>query len=258
MNTTIDITYIGFVLGFLLLLIPIYFLHHYHTKLVKDTLIAAARMTIQLFLVGIYLEYLFRWNLWWVNTLWVIVMIVAATYTILNRTKLPLKQLFISVGVSLLFSITIIDVYFMGIVVRAEHLFEARYFIPISGMLLGNMLTANVLALNSFFGSLNRERSFYLYMLGNGASQNEALAPFVRESIVKSFNPTIASMAVMGLISLPGTMTGQILGGSDPRVAIKYQIMLMITIFASSLIAVLFTLWLCRKQAFDGFGLKKF
>ncbi|NDV45855.1 ABC transporter permease [Paludibacter sp. 221] len=258
MNQTIDISLWGFIAGFLLLLIPVYFLYYFRTGLVKATLISASRMTIQLFLVGLYLEYLFKLNLWWVNVLWVLVMVMVASYTILKRTKLPLKQLFTSIAISLLFSITIIDTYFMGLVVRLNHLFEARYFIPVSGMLLGNMLTANVLALNSFFGSLEREKQYYYYMLGNGASRSEALAPFIREAITKSFNPTIASMAVMGLISLPGTMTGQILGGSNPNTAIKYQIMLMITIFASSLIAVLFSMWLCRKQAFDEYGLKKF
>ena len=77
-------------------------------------------------------------------------------------------------------------------------------------------------------------------------------------ALIKSFNPTIASMAVMGLIALPGTMTGQILGGSSPSVAIKYQIMLMITIFASSLISVLLTLWISRKKTFDKYGMTKF
>ena len=131
-------------------------------------------------------------------------------------------------------------------------------FIPISGMILGNMLSANVIALNSFYGSLNRELQLYLYLLGNGASPSEALTPFMREALIKSFNPTIASMAVMGLIALPGTMTGQILGGSSPSVAIKYQIMLMITIFASSLISVLLTLWISRKKTFDKYGMTKF
>lgn len=147
---------------------------------------------------------------------------------------------------------------FLGLVVRPEKIFTARYFIPISGMILGNMLSANVIALNSFYGSLNRERQLYLYLLGNGASPSEALTPFMREALIKSFNPTIASMAVMGLIALPGTMTGQILGGSSPSVAIKYQIMLMITIFASSLISVLLTLWISRKKTFDKYGMTKF
>lgn len=84
-------------------------------------------------------------------------------------------------------------------------------------MILGNMLSANVIALNSFYGSLNRERQLYLYLLGNGASPSEALTPFMREALIKSFNPTIASMAVMGLIALPGTMTGPNFRRQQPK-----------------------------------------
>lgn len=221
---------------FLLLLIPVTALAYYRTGLVKDTLIAASRMTLQLFLIGFYLEYLFTWNSAWINLLWVIVMICVASWTVLGRTKLPVKQLFIPVIVVVFCSICIIDVYFLGIIIKLDHLFEARYFVPVSGMILGNMLSANVIALNVFYGSLDRERQLYFYLLANGATRGEATAPFMREALIKSFNPTIASMAVMGLVALPGTMTGQILGGSSPNVAIKYQIMLMITIFSSSLI----------------------
>ena len=245
---TINIGYGHMALGFLLLIIPTYFLYRYRTGLVKDTLIAALRMTVQLFLIGFYLEYL----------LWILLMIIIASSTALKRTHLPVRTLFMAVSVAFLVSLLVIDFYFLGLVVRPEKIFTARYFIPISGMILGNMLSANVIALNSFYGSLNRERQLYLYLLGNGASPSEALTPFMREALIKSFNPTIASMAVMGLIALPGTMTGQILGGSSPSVAIKYQIMLMITIFASSLISVLLTLWISRKKTFDKYGMTKF
>ena len=241
---TINIGYGHMALGFLLLIIPTYFLYRYRTGLVKDTLIAALRMTVQLFLIGFYLEYLFLWDKLWINLLWILLMIIIASS--------------MTVSVAFLVSLLIIDFYFLGLVVRPEKIFTARYFIPISGMILGNMLSANVIALNSFYGSLNRERQLYLYLLGNGASPSEALTPFMREALIKSFNPTIASMAVMGLIALPGTMTGQILGGSSPSVAIKYQIMLMITIFASSLISVLLTLWISRKKTFDKYGMTKF
>lgn len=255
---TINIGYGEMAIGFLLLLIPVFFLYYYRTGLVKSTIIAAARMTIQLFFIGFYLEYLFEWNNVWVNLLWVLIMIGIATYTVLQRTRLPIKMLVIPVGTAFLISLLIIDFYFLGLVVRPPYLFEARYFIPISGMILGNMLSANVIALNTFYGSIERERQQYLYLLGNGASRSEALAPFMREALLKSFNPTIASMAVMGLIALPGTMTGQILGGSNPSVAIRYQIMLMVTIFASSLISVLITLTASHRKAFDAFGIKRF
>ena len=69
-----DISFTSLLWGFLLIIIPTYFLHHYRTGLVKDTLIAAIRMTAQLFLIGFYLKYMFDLNLWWLNVLWVIIM----------------------------------------------------------------------------------------------------------------------------------------------------------------------------------------
>lgn len=120
-------------------------------------------------------------------------------------------------------------------------------------MILGNMLSANVIAMNTYHGDIKREQTLYLYHLANGATPSEARLPFMKNALIKSFNPTIASMAVMGLIALPGTMTGQILGGSEPDVAIKYQIMLMIAIFASSIISVLLTLHFTKKHTFNQF-----
>ena len=253
-----NISIFGMFMGFLLLIIPVWFLYYYKTGLVKDTIVAALRMTIQLFMIGFYLNYMFEWNYWWLNSLWVILMLIVASYTALNRTQLPLKRLIVPVCVAFFCAIVLIDFYFMGLVVQQSNLFDARYFIPISGMILGNMLSANVIALNAYYGQLERERTLYLYRLANGATGSEARAPFMREALKKSFNPTIASMAVMGLISLPGIMTGQILGGSSPNVAIKYQIMLMISIFSSSLISVLLTLYFTKRSTFDKYEMKRF
>ena len=251
-----DISVVGMIMGFLLILIPSWFLYYYKTGLVKETLSAALRMSVQLFLIGFYLKYMFLWNYWWLNILWVLAMLFVASYTTLKRTKLPFKRLIVPMYCALFTALLIIDLYFMGLIVQQENLFDARYFIPVSGMILGNMLSANVIALNAYYGALNRERTLYLYRLGNGATGAEARAPFMRDALIKSFNPTIASMAVMGLISLPGTMTGQILGGSSPDVAIKYQIMLMISIFSSSLISVLLTLYFTRRSTFDSYEMK--
>ena len=77
---TINIGYGHMALGFLLLIIPTYFLYRYRTGLVKDTLIAALRMTVQLFLIGFYLEYLFLWDKLWINLLWILLMIIIALY----------------------------------------------------------------------------------------------------------------------------------------------------------------------------------
>ncbi len=76
----------------------------------------------------------------------------------------------------------------------------------------------------------------------------------MREAVIKSFTPCIANMAVMGIVALPGTMIGQILGGSSPDVAVKYQMMIVVITMASSMLSLILSLWLSTRRAFDGFG----
>ena len=119
---------------------------------------------------------------------------------------------------------------------------------------MGNMLGANVIALNTFYSHLRRENTFYYYMLGNGATVSEALSPFIKQALVRAFSPVIANMAVMGLVALPGTMIGQILGGSTPDVAIKYQMMIIVITISSSMVSIAVTLNMIKRVGFDTDG----
>jgi putative ABC transport system permease protein len=215
-------------------------------------------MTVQLFLVGLYLEVLFEYNNAWINAAWWIIMVVVAAFTIVRRASLKRKYFLIPLLISLSISLFVIDVYFLGIIIRLENIFESRYFIPISGILLGNCLKTNVLGVSTFYQKLQKDKNLHRFYLANGATPNEALRPFMREALRTAFNPLIASITVIGLISLPGMMTGQILGGSSPNVAIKYQIMLMLTIFVSTVSTVVITILISNRYVFDEFGnLKK-
>lgn len=249
-----DISWVDLGLGYLLLVIPLLAFRYYQTGLVRSTLIAIARMTVQLLLVGAYLGVIFRWNSAWVNILWVVAMVVVAAFTVVRRSELSRKLFLVPVLIAIAASVLLVDVYFLGVVVRLDFLFDARYFIPITGMLIGNCLSNNIVALNTFYHSLSKEQTLYRFALANGATRNEALAGFMREALRKSLNPTIATTAVVGLISLPGMMTGQILGGSNPEVAIKYQIMIMITVLVSTLLTVILSILICNRFVFDGFG----
>ena len=120
-------------------------------------------------------------------------------------------------------------------------------------MLLGNCIQSNIIGLTAYYSRLREDQLLYYYALANGATRDEALFPFMRDALRKAANPAIASMAVIGLVSLPGMMTGQILGGSNPRVAIKYQIMIMIAIFTASLLTVISAIFIANKFAFDDF-----
>ena len=87
-----------------------------------------------------------------------------------------------------------------------------------------------------------------------GATRFEATLPFLRSAVIKSFSPCIANMAVLGIVSFPGTMIGQILGGSIPEVAIKYQLMISVITVVASMLSLVITISFSVRRTFDGFG----
>lgn len=251
---TIDISYLHLAIGLLLLLIPIYYIWRFETKLLKGICVGAVRMVIQMLFIGVYLRYLFEWDNPVINFLWVFIMVYIAAETALTRTMVRRNILMMPLIAGFVVASVLIGLYFLGVVLQLDNVFSAQYFIPIMGILLGNMLSVNVIAVGAFYSTLQREQNLYYYLLGNGASRSEALQPFVRQAIVKAFSPAIANMAVMGLVSLPGTMIGQILGGSSPNVAIKYQIMIVVVTMSASMLSLMIAIRLSAKRAFDGYG----
>ena len=253
METT-NITVINLLFGLLLVFIPALILWQYKTGITKALIIAVIRMVVQLFCVGFYLNYLFEWNSIWINLLWLFVMTGVCAIDLLKRVHISIKALFFPIFVAILVSLSFIAFYFLQVVLVLDNLFESRYFIPICGILLGNILSSNVIGLNAFYSRIIREQQFYNYLLCNGATISEATRPFIREALIKSYSPTIASTAVMGLISLPGTLIGQIMGGSVPDLAIRFQIMIVVIIMSSSIISLLLSLHWSMKYTLDEFG----
>lgn len=251
---TIDISYWSLLIGLLMMCIPVYYLWKFKTGLVQSTLIAVVRMLVQLFLIGMYLKYLFILNHPLINFLWVFIMVVVAAETALVRTRIQRKILLIPISIGFLVSVVIIGTYFLGLVLKLDNIFNAQYFIPIFGILMGNMLSVNVIGLNTFYSGLQREQQQYYYLLGNGATHQEAQAPFIKQALIKAFSPCIANMAVMGLVALPGTMIGQILGGSSPNIAIKYQMMIVVITFTASMLSIMITIKLAARRSFDEYG----
>lgn len=251
---TIDISYWNLAVGLLMMGIPIYYLWKFKTGLVQSTLIAVGRMLVQLFLIGVYLKYLFILNMPVINILWVLIMTCVASETAVIRTRLKRSILYIPIFVGFMGSAILIGSYFLGLVLKLDNIFNAQYFIPIFGILMGNMLSVNIIGLNTYYSGLQREQQQYYYLLGNGATRQESQAPFIRQALIKAFSPCIANMAVMGLVALPGTMIGQILGGSSPNVAIKYQMMIVVITFTASMLSIMITISIASRRSFDQYG----
>lgn len=256
MNTAaIDIGTAGLLLGYLLLIIPIAVILIYRVKLLRDLTISLLRLTLQLLFVGLYLQFLFKFNAWWLNLLWLLIMLVVADVSLLSASKLTLRPLLLPILVSLLAGTVVPLLYLIGVIIRLPNLLEAQYFIPIAGMIMGNSLRADIIGLSSFYTSIHSEEKMFLLALSQGATLNEAVRPYLQKAYSASLVPTIATMATIGLVSLPGMMTGIILGGTDPFVAIKYQIAIMIAIFTGTSITVILGILLTQKATFDRFGI---
>ncbi|MBU1343293.1 MAG: ABC transporter permease [Proteobacteria bacterium] len=231
----------------LLFLIPVFYINRRLKLSINKTMITSiVRMCVQLSFVGVYLEFLFKFNSPVLNTGYLLIMISIACQSILRSSNLKVRTLFIPVFFSLLIPAAIILLFFNAMVVRIDNLFEAKYLIPIGGMLLGNCLRSIIIGLNTFYSGIRKDEKVYLYSISLLGSRIAALKPYFKESFLGAITPTIASMATIGLVSLPGMMTGQILGGSIPIVAIKYQIAIMLSIFYteyfSTILSVLFSL----------------
>ncbi|MGM0588112.1 MAG: ABC transporter permease [Bacteroidota bacterium] len=237
--------------AYLALLIPALILWYYGTGLVMKLAIATFRMTAQLIFVGYYLEYLFAYDNPWLNAGWIIVMIVVADWATTDRSELKLKPLFVPIFIATFIGIGLIDLFFLEIIIDLPHLLAAQYAIPITGMILGNCLKSNVIGLRAFYYALYEQKERYQFYLCSGAARFEAVKPFFRSALQEAANPTLASMATIGLVSLPGMMTGQILGGSPPMVAIQYQILISIAIFAGTIFSVFLAIWISNYVVFD-------
>lgn len=254
MNGAMDISIIALASGFLLLLIPFLFSYIFKLGIVKATLISAFRMTVQLALMGIFLQYLFEWNNPLLNIAWLFLMIFVATFAVIRNSDLNLRIFLMPLLLSFVISIFIVVLYFNTVIVGLDNVLTAKYLIIIGGMLLGNSLRGNIIGLTAFYRDINKERERFQYSLSLGASLQEAVVPFIRQALQSALKPSIANMATFGIVSLPGMMTGQILGGSSPITAIKYQIAIVIAIFAAVSLTVTLSILITMKGSFDHLG----
>jgi len=247
----IDINPIVF-LYFLILLVPVFVLNRYFgiRKNVKLA-IAIGRMAVQMVLVGLFLQYLFDLNNAWVNIGYVLVMMCVASFSAMRSCKVRIRRSFFALLIGFAVPNFIVMLFFNYLLLNLPDIFDARYIIAVQGMLLGNSLNSVVLGYNQFYTSIQDDQKRYFQMLSLSCSRRETLKGYYKNALLVTLNPQIATIETLGLVTLPGMMTGQILGGTQPIIAIKYQIAIMLAILAVRYFSVLASLWLSSLRAFD-------
>lgn len=252
--STQDITYAGLAYIYLMLAFPLVIITVYRTGLTRSTLVSIVRMSVQLVLVGVYLEFIFTLNNPFLNGGWVLVMISVAAANVAGSAGLRKRRLLLQIGAAIALSTLGVVAVFLGAALRPDPVYDARYLIPIGGMILGNCMRGNIVGLERFFSGIRENRKEYLSALFMGATVAEAVRPWMRRALVAALAPTISTMATMGIVSLPGMMTGQILGGADPLTAIRYQMAIMVAITVSVALGAWLNIVLCMRAAFDEYG----
>ena len=191
---------------------------------------ASVRMVVQLFAVGYLLHLVFSVR----SPLAVIAILLAMAGFSLqvmgSRIRRKMPQFYRVMGISLLAGCGGVTFLFCGLVVGYSPWYDPRYLIPLAGMIIGNSMNGASLAAERLSSEILDRREEIETALCLGATSRQASDTAVRRAFQAALMPTMNTMAAMGIVSLPGMMTGQILSGTEPIIAVRYQIAIMCAI----------------------------
>jgi len=174
--------------------------------------------------------------------------------TAVKRTKGKVAKQLTLAYASLVVSTFIVTFIVTGLIVSADRWYTARIVIPIAGMVLGNSMNGLALALDRLFAEVRSNSGEIETLLALGATPWEAIRLRLKEALKAGMMPSINSLMVVGLVTLPGMMTGQILGGVSPMEAVRYQIVVMLMITAAAAIGSLLMIKLSYRRLFSSEG----
>jgi putative ABC transport system permease protein len=216
-------------------------------------LIAAARSTVQLSLIGLVLKVLFAQTSLPLIGLMALIMLAVAGWEVMTRQKRRFRGGWgYGIGtLSMFLSSFSVLILALTVIIGVEPWYQPQYLIPLLGMLLGNTMSGIAIALDNLTRSAWEARGRIEARLLLGAGWEESIVDIRREALRSGLIPIVNAMATAGLVSLPGMMTGQILGGSPPMEAAKYQLMIMFLISAGTGLGSVAAVWIGSRRLFD-------
>lgn len=220
----------------------------------KTLAIASVRSVVQLSLLGLVLEPVFAaGNPWLVGGICV-VMVVLASRAAAKRSSRRFPGIVRSSLLALVVGAGSTALLGTAAIIQVDPWWEPRYLIPMLGMILGNGLTGISLGLDRCLQQLDEHRAQVDAILAFGADPWEASRPVVAEGLRAGMIPILNSMTVVGLVTIPGMMTGQILGGTPPLQAAAYQMLILFLIAAATAMGALVSVLLAARAVFDETG----
>ncbi|MFW6358245.1 MAG: ABC transporter permease [Chroococcales cyanobacterium] len=204
--------------------------------------IATARSILQLTVIGYLIAFIFALNHPLAVLGILLVMLTIAAIVARNRISKKLQGLLPVVWGSLLISSLFPLAYTIWLMIQPDSWYDPQYLIPLAGMILGNAMNGAALAGERLASNISNSHLEIETHLSLGATPKQAIEAYRKEAIRASLIPTINQMMVVGMVSLPGMFTGQVLAGADPLNAVSYQILILfMTAIANLLTSILVT-----------------
>ena len=216
----------------------------------KNLLIATFRSVIQLIVVGFLLDAVFEIKQPLVILVIILLMSLMAAREAKNRVREKVPYVLPIMWISVVVGTGAILAYTTFLVVQPDTWYSPQYLIPLAGMILGNSMNGAAIAAERFTQDLvtrSREIETHLCL---GATPQQAIANYQSDAIRAAMIPTINVMMVAGVVSLPGMMTGQILAGVSPLLAVRYQLVILFAVTTANLITALILTNLVSRQFF--------
>lgn len=241
------LTWINIGIGLLFLLLDALLSVTLQLGLSTSLLTAAARCVIQLTLMGFVLQKVFETdNPWAVAGITCLLILLGTTEVVYNKSKRRFAHMYPSVLLSMSCSVLPVTVLGTKFVIGYSPFWTPEAFIPVLGMLCGNCISAIVVSTTSVLRDVKDNRDRVEMYLAFGGSRWEASKPIAVDALRLALTPSLNQMSVIGLISIPGMMTGAILGGSSVEQAARLQMVIMFLIAATTaLSAIVATLLAC-------------
>ena len=252
------------ILGLLLLLIPAGALYLLERKMLQTFAVSVARMVVQLLVLCLVVWGLIRIDSPWLLILWLVAISVYSGWIVQRRCRnqgdrsrdsgqnhgpVPL----IPVSVGLLVGVAFCSLWILALALPVR-VFAARWFVPVTALLMGHSTTMMIRGLNTYVSALKADEQQYEFLRGNGQSHFKALKPFLRRSLLAVISPTVVNLSVLCLTSMPLLLCGIFLGGMTPINAFVLMLHMTVGCIAASVLSLAITVFLADRSLFDKFG----
>lgn len=219
----------------------------------KQLLIASLRTIVQLLLIGMILEWIFELSWWPLIGLLMFIMTLIASITAVQRSQRRYPGIWLNSIVAIFASSWLVSGFALTVIIPPQNWSEnpAQYLIPLLGMILGNTLNGISLGMDRLSEELVNRKAEVELKLTLGATRHEAARVALQNAVRSGMTPIINSMMVVGLVSLPGLMTGQILAGASPLESVKYQIVIMFLIASGTTLGTVISILMGYRRLFN-------